>query len=204
MSATHLRRRDEPRTNSSGQPDEEAPSLALPTLRLPSPRARAALAGALSLAVAATAVVAWAPWADDSPLDAHAVRVIEDRNEALAAATAGMVTFNTVDHAQVRTTVDAWLEVSAGALHREVRRDRATIASRARRAATDSSAEVVRTAISSFDEEAGKATVLGVLTVRTDPPKGRTRTRTARLRVLVQRIDSTWKLTYLETMGAGA
>lgn len=201
MSTTHTQ--PDEATDGSGPAEQvDPPRLSLDGLRLPSPRVLAA--GAVAIAVAAGGLLAWSPWDDGSGDGDRAARTVAAREAALDAATEGMLAFNTVDHDQVAATVDSWLEASGGALHREVRRDRSKIAARARKAATDSRAEVVRTAIAAFDAEAGTATVLGVLTIRTDPPRGKDRSRTSRFRVLVQRLDADWKLTYLETVGAGA
>lgn len=201
MSATHNHHQEAEPAGASSSSDGGVSRLSLDGLRGRGPRRLAAIV--VAVALGAGALAWWAHWQDDAG-DGDRARIVASREDALQAASGGMVAFNTVDHAHIRETVDGWLEVSAGALHREVRRDRATIVARARKARTDSSAEVLQTAVAGFDEDAGKATVLGVLTIRTAPSKGEATTRTSRFRVLVQRIDSAWKITYLETVGAGA
>jgi Mce-associated membrane protein len=150
------------------------------------------------LTVILAGLLVWAPWQDEPTTDRAAARSMTARDEAVDAATQALVTFNTIDHRHMKSTIDAWLELSGGALHRELTRDRSRITARAVRAASDTTAEVLQTAVAAFDAGAGTATVLGVVKVRTTPPRGKPTTNVARFRVLVQHLDSAWKITYLE------
>ncbi|RHW28508.1 hypothetical protein D0Z08_01130 [Nocardioides immobilis] len=143
----------------------------------------------------------WAPWKPTSPPAGSAsTAAAQARDEAAEAATDALLAFNTIDHARMDETIQRWLEVSGGELRQQVRKDRAGIRARAVRTAADTSATVLETAISSFDHGAGRATVLGVLEVRTQPARGEPTVRVVRFRVLVQHLGSAWKVTFLEAL----
>jgi Mce-associated membrane protein len=176
--------------------DTDAPALSLDasTTR----RAWQGLAAVLALAAIIGGLLVWAPWEGTRDLTREQARHMSARDEAVAAASAGLVALNTIDHGQMERTIDTWLGLTAGALRRDLTRDRARITKRAAKAGSDSSAETLQTAVAAFDPGAGTATILGVVSIRTTSAKGKTTTNVSRFRVLVQRLDSTWKLTYFE------
>ena len=161
-------------------------------------RARRGLAAFVALAAIVGGLLIWAPWDAAPDLTRAQARNMSARDEAVAAASAGLVALNTIDHLQMDRTIDSWLALTAGALHRDLTRDRTKITKRAVKAGSDSSAETLQTAVAAFDPNAGTATILGVVSVSTTSAKGKATTNVSRFRVLVQRLDSTWKLTYFE------
>lgn len=160
---------------------------------------------AVIAAVVATAVVlgllTWSPWSSNgmTEADSDAARA---RDLATEAAAEAVITLNTVDPRKGKQTVDGWLEVSSGALHRDLARRPGHIATNIRRKGITTAATVLETAVSALDPSAGRATVLGVIEVRTTPRRGKTTVAVRRLRVLMQHIDSEWRITYLETVSS--
>lgn len=160
--------------------------------------ARRAVVTAVLVSAVVLGLLAWSPWTDD--LTAAELDTIQARDDAREAATEALVTFNTVDPSKSRETVDEWLRLSNGALHRDLGRRPAQIAAGMRRKGTSTTATVLETAVSTLDPSAGRATVLGVIEVRTTPRGGKPTVAVRRLRVLMQHIDSKWRITYLETV----
>jgi len=146
-------------------------------------------------------LLAWAPWGDDGPGEA-AMATMRSRDAATRAATEALVTLNTSDPRQSRQTLDDWLRLSGGALHRDLGKERARIVRRMRRSGTSMTAKVLETAVSSVDPGAGRATVLGVVEINSTPRRGESTTSVRRFRVLMQHLGSTWRITYLETVKA--
>lgn len=183
--------------------EDDSGRLALGRLTVARPAALrrwAIIAAATVVAAGLGALVAWAPWQAPPPAGPASTPAAQARDEALQTATDALLAFNTIDHERMDETIQHWLEVSGGELHQDVRHDRAAIRARAVRTAADTSASVIETAISSFDDAAGRATVLGVLEVRTQPAHGKATRREVRFRVLVQHIGSNWKVTFLEAL----
>lgn len=178
----------------------ERPSVRL-TLALPAvPRWWRIVAVATVVAAGLGALVAWTPWQGSPPTGSTPTAATQARDEALDTATEALLAFNTIDHQRMDETIRHWLTVSGGDLHQDVRQDRAEIRKRAVRTRADTTARVIETAISSFDDGAGRATVLGVLEVRTQPADGKPTVRVVRFRVLVQHRGSDWKVTFLEAL----
>ena len=159
----------------------------------------------VTAAVVATAVVlgllAWSPWSSSgmTEADSDAVRA---RDLAIEAAAEAAIALNTVDPQKSKQTVGDWLEVSSGALHRDLARHPAQIAADIRRKGTATATKVLETAVSALDPSAGRATVLSVIEVRTTPRDGKPTVAVRRLRMLMQHIDSAWRITYLETVSS--
>lgn len=160
---------------------------------------------AVTAAVAATAVVlgllAWSPWSGDDTTAAEK-DAVHARDLATEAATEAVVILNTADPRKGEQTVDDWLEVSSGALHRDLARHPAQIAANIRRKGTATAATVLEPAVAALDPSAGRATVLGVIEVHTTPRHGKPTVAVRRLRVLMQHIHSEWRITYLETVSS--
>lgn len=176
-------------------------ALTLPALSLDAATARRiwqGLAALVAIVALVSGLLVWAPWQDEPATDRATAKSMTARDGAVEAAAAALVAFNTIDHRHMKRTIDSWLSLTAGTLRRDLSRDRPRITARATKAASDTSAEVLQTALAAFDPGAGTATVLGVVKVRTTTARGKKTTNVARFRVLVQRLDSTWKITYLE------
>lgn len=149
-------------------------------------------------------LVMWAPWDDSAAGDPAVADAAHQRDAALAAASEALKAFNTIDHRHMDETVGNWLRLSGGALHRDLGRDRRRIITQAEATGADTTATVLKVAVSAFDSSAGEATVIGALRVQTDPQKGKSGSSLERFRVLVQHVGSTWKITYLEAVKAGS
>jgi Mce-associated membrane protein len=152
---------------------------------------------AVALIVALAGIFLWAPWSGGA--DTAAERTMASRDSATKAATEALIAFNTVDPSRAKETVDGWIGLSGGALESKLKPSRTRAVQTMRRGGS-SAAKVLETAVSAVDDAAGLVTVLGVVEIRSTPPRGKTTTAISRFRVLMQRLGTTWRVTYLETV----
>jgi hypothetical protein len=157
---------------------------------------RTALA-ALALVLAVGGVAIWAPWSGNEASAER--RTIQARNGASEAGSRALAALNTVDADAPEQTVDGWIGLAGGALESKLKQGR-TKAIRTMKRGGSRTATVLETAVSAMDETAGMATILGVVEIQATPPGGKATTSVSRFRVLMQRLGTDWKITYLETV----
>ena len=159
-----------------------------------------ALAVILLLAVG---VSGWQGWrlASDEPLAASAAGSAE-RDAAVNAADEALLAFNTIDHQHIDPILDRWSELSSGKLHASVTAGRKAVKREVTRARTVTSARLVSSGLTSYDEGAGTATVVAVVDIRSKTKGSSERAKTTRFTCLVQRSGSSWKLSAMQTMEA--
>lgn len=152
---------------------------------------------ALALALALGALAAWKPWSSDK--GSAEQRTVQARDGASEAASRALAALNTVDPHAAEQTVDGWIGRAGGALESKLKKGR-TKAIRTMKRGGSTTATVLETAVSALDETAGMATILGVVEIRATPTSGKATTSVSRFRVLMQRLGTDWKITYLETV----
>ncbi|MPY96390.1 MAG: hypothetical protein GEU97_00015 [Actinophytocola sp.] len=147
----------------------------------------------VAVAAAAWFGVAWASAARDDGL-AQA----EQRDAVLRAAERGLVTLHTIDHREAERDVAAWLDVTAGGLHRDLEGDRAGQVEQARQTKTVSSAELLRAAVTELNAHAGTARVIAVLEVTLEARGEKASTGRKRLNADLVRRDGQWQVSAVE------
>jgi Mce-associated membrane protein len=160
---------------------------------------RVGLVAVVVLALAGALLLAWRPWAGDAAVSA-ASRTAGQRDAALKAATEGLLALNTIDYRHIGETVDHWAKISDGALAQQIRAGRSAVVRRTKETRTTATATLIQSAVSAFDAKAGTATVIALLSLRSTTRGGKATTTHPRFRVLVQRKDAQWKLSFFEAL----
>lgn len=155
----------------------------------------ATLAALTAVAVAAAAWfgMAWGSAASDDGLARAA-----QRDVVLQAAKQGLVTLHTLDHREAKRDVAAWLEVTAGGLHRDLAGDQAGQREQARQTKTVSSAELLLVSVTELNGHAGTAQVIAVLTTTLETRGEKTSTGRKRVNAELVRRDGRWKISAVE------
>jgi Mce-associated membrane protein len=165
---------------------------------------RRLLGGALVvLLLLAVAVSGWQGWrmASDEPATASTAGTA-GRDAAIKAADEALLAFNSIDYRRIDPILDGWSELSSGKLHASVTAGRKAVRREVTRARTVTSARVVRSALTSYDDGAGTATVVAVLAIRSQTEGGKAKTKHTRFAGLLQRSGSSWKLSAMQTLQA--
>jgi len=167
-------------------------------------RSRRLVGSALAvLLLLGVGVSGWQGWrlANDEP-GTTSVAGTAERDAAINAADEALLAFNTIDYQHIDPILDRWSKLSSGKLHASVTAGRKAVKREVTRARTVTSARLVRSALTSYDEGAGTATVVAVVDIRSKTKGRAEKTKTTRLSCLVQRSGSTWKLSAMQTMEA--
>lgn len=188
---------DTTETGTKALASDVEPGLTLGLDRQTVTRTRRGVAALAAVILVAVGIAVWAPWSTHN--DDAFQQAVRARDGATNAATTALVTLNTIDPARPEETVDAWLRVAGGALESKLQSSRAQAVKSMRRGPA-AEATVLETAVASLNATAGEATVLGVVEIRSTPRKGEPTTAVSRFRVLVQRLGTEWRITYLETV----
>jgi Mce-associated membrane protein len=155
------------------------------------------------LLLVAVGVSGWQGWrlANDEP-GTTSVAGTAERDAALNAADEALLAFNTIDYQHIDPILDRWSELSSGKLHASVTAGRKAVTREVTRARTVTSARLVRSALTSYDDDAGTATVVAVVDIRSRTRGRAEKSKTTRFTCLVQRSGSSWKLSAMQTMEA--
>ncbi|MGH3432686.1 MAG: hypothetical protein ACRDQB_07605 [Thermocrispum sp.] len=157
-----------------------------------------ALAAAVVLVVLAALAAGWFgfSWLDASR-DGD-VAYARERDTVLRLAGDGLATLHTVDHSSAERDVGRWLDVTAGELHRDLRADQDGQVEQARETRAESTAKLVRAAVTDLDAHAGTARVIAVLDVRLDRRDAKPDTDRRRMNANLARGAQGWRIVSVE------
>jgi Mce-associated membrane protein len=155
------------------------------------------------LLLLAVGVSGWQGWrmATDRN-ESTSVAGTDDRDAAVKAAGEALLAFNSIDYRRIDPILDSWAELSSGKLRASVTSGRKAVRREVTRAKTVTSARIVRSALTAYDDSAGTASIIAVIAIRTQTRGGGAKTKHARFAGLVQRSGSSWKLSAMQTMQA--
>ncbi|MPY78409.1 MAG: hypothetical protein GEV04_07910 [Actinophytocola sp.] len=156
------------------------------------------VAGLVALTVVAVVAAAWFGVAWVSAARDDGLARAQQRDAVLRAAEHGLVTLHTIDHRDAKRDVAAWLDVTAGGLHRDLAGDEAGQREQARRTQTVSRAELVRAAVTDLNGHAGTARVIAVLSTTLETRGGKAYTGRKRVNAELVRRDGRWKISAVE------
>jgi Mce-associated membrane protein len=165
---------------------------------------RAVLGRALVVLVAAGLIAccwqSWRWWDATRSDNAVAASIAAARDAAATAGRDGMVTFNTMDYRQVDASLDRWAEISTGSLHEQVVHDRAKAVKSVTDAKTVTTAQLLQLALTTFDNDGGTATVIGVVEIRSIPDGKQATTTRAGFAGQVRREGADGKVDAVQTL----
>lgn len=121
-----------------------------------------------------------------------------ERDAVLDAASRGLVVLHTMDHRRSARDFDAWLSVSAGALHDDLGDDREGQLKRAKSGKVISSAKLVRVAVTELDSYTGTARVIAVLDVSLATKEHQAESSRRRVNAEVTRMPAGWRVSSVE------
>ncbi|GAA5112269.1 hypothetical protein [Haloechinothrix salitolerans] len=150
------------------------------------------------LTVVALAAAAWLGSAWISAARDDGLAKAKQRDTVLSAAEHGLVTLHTLDHRGAKRDVAAWLDVTAGGLHRDLAGDKAGQRERARRTKTVSDAELLRAAVTELNGHAGTAKVIAMLRTTLETKGEKSSTDRKRVVAELVRRDGQWKISAVE------
>jgi Mce-associated membrane protein len=171
-------------------------------------RTRRVLGGVLVvLLVLAVGMSGWQGWRMASDRnESTSVAGTGDRDAAVKAAGDALLAFNSIDYRRIGPILDDWADLSSGKLHASVTAGRKAVRREVTRSRTVTSARIVRSALTSYDDSAGTASLVAVIAIRTKTAGGSAsgwaKTKYTRFAGLVQRSGSYWKLSAMQTMEA--
>lgn len=140
-------------------------------------------------AVLAAAWAGWSWWRDAH--DETTVRA-RDRDAVLSAASAALVTLNTMNYHNAGPSVDRWLEVTTGTLGSSLSGDRQLHLDRATSSRTEATATLNQDAVTELDGDTAR--VIAVLDVRLSTGDGPPSSSRARLNAELTRTPAGWKV----------
>ncbi|WP_326595726.1 nuclear transport factor 2 family protein [Streptomyces sp. NBC_01803] len=120
------------------------------------------------------------------------------RDDVLAAAKQGVQNLNTLDHADLDTGLDLWLDSTTGDLHQQLEEGREAFEEQVRQAETVTTAEVLSGAVTELDERAGRAGVMVAVRITVEAPEEDPATKTSRMLGELTRTPEGWKLSGLD------
>ncbi|RSN54279.1 hypothetical protein DMH01_35535 [Amycolatopsis sp. WAC 04182] len=149
------------------------------------------------LAAVATAAAAWFgySWWDASHDDGVARATV--REEALQVGRQAVAALTTLDYRQAEQGYQNWLNLSGGALHEELARDREGGLGRIGQAKTVTTGRVVDAAVTEVDSGGGTAEVIASVELEVRPEGGEAVTKHNRFRAGLNRTPDGWRVTSL-------
>lgn len=150
------------------------------------------------LTVVAVAAAAWFGVAWVSAARDDGLAQAQQRDAVLRAAGQGLVTLHTIDHREANRDVAAWLDVTAGGLHRDLEGDQAGQVEQARQTKVVSDAELLRAAVTELNAHAGTARVIAVLSTTVATGGENASTGRKRLNADLVRRDGQWQISAVE------
>ncbi|RSN26257.1 hypothetical protein DL990_32240 [Amycolatopsis sp. WAC 01416] len=149
------------------------------------------------LAAVATALAAWFghSWWDASRDDGVARATV--REEALQVGRQAVTALTTLDYRQAEQGYQNWLNLSGGALHEELARDREGGLGRIDQAKTVTTGRVVDAAVTEVDSGGGAAEVIASVELEVRPEGGEAVTKHNRFRAGLNRTPDGWRVTSL-------
>lgn len=154
---------------------------------------------AVVVVLVAVGLLAWqAPKPAEEPTGA--AFAAETRDQVVVAASEAVEVLNTLDHRDVEGGVDAWENVTTGALHEELVAIGAEEAAALADAGAVSSARVVEAAVLDLDVDAGTAHVIAFTEVTVTPRSGPDAVNRHRYVVDLRRVDGRWLVEAMATM----
>lgn len=162
-------------------------------------RLAAALTLLLTLSAGGCAYLGWRQWDDaaatETPSGAAA------RDAAWSGTVDAVEALLSADYHEAGASLDRWTAVTTGRLHARLSSERSSLADELEHNKEVTTAEVVESGMTSWDETAGTARVLAVINLTTHAGRTEERTTVVRYLVMAQRIDSRWKLSAVQQIG---
>jgi Mce-associated membrane protein len=155
-----------------------------------------------ALLVAAVAFAAWSGW---SWLSAPRVSGHPQvRDQALQAGEQAVLNFNTLDYRTVGQGLKLWEQSSTGSLHNEVVAGQTAFEQQIAQAKTVTTAKILDGALTGFNAQSGRASLIVALQITVTPARGSAATKQSRLSGQLIRTASGWKLSALGQVPVGA
>lgn len=129
--------------------------------------------------------------------------VVRARDAAITAGQQAIANFNTLDYRDAPAGLDRWEQSSTGALLDQMRTGRAQSTKAIQDAKTMTVGKVIQAALSSFDDQAGKAQIIAVVETVVTPAQGQPVTKRNRYLGELARDGETWKLSSLQVVPIG-
>ncbi|SDD46465.1 hypothetical protein [Actinokineospora iranica] len=152
---------------------------------------------ALVLAVAAGGLAAWFGVAWARAAGNEDLELARLRDEVARVASAGIVTFNSLDFHKVDEDFDRWAATATGPLLDEVNSRRAATKTTIEQAKTVTTATVLKTAVINLEKSEGKAEVIAAIRIDVAPEGKPAYQKFQRIRGSLDRTDTGWKLSGL-------
>ncbi|MBE9373808.1 hypothetical protein IQ251_05025 [Saccharopolyspora sp. HNM0983] len=179
-------------TSDTGLSGPESRRRRLPVLLL-------AGVAVLSATAAGLAATSWASALGDADLaTGHA------RDEVLRQAGHRLVQMNTLDHRRAAEDLDRWQQQVTGPLAEEVARNREDNVAAMERAGTTTTAEVLDSAVTDIDPDAGEATAMAALQVTVRAEGSEPVTKRSRIQAELTKVDADWKLSGVHVVGVSS
>jgi len=156
----------------------------------------------IALAVLAAVAAAWFGWSWWSAAHDDSLARGRARDAVLAAASAELVTLNTIDYRTGPADVDRWIAATTGQYGKDLTGDRQMQIERAKNTKTVSTASLVQAAVTELDPTAGTARLIAVLNVQVSTGGAATTAKQARLTVDFARADDAWKISAVQAVGS--
>lgn len=158
---------------------------------------------AIALAVIAAACAAWFGWSWQHTTHSSSLSSAQVRDEALRQGELAVQDFNTLDYKTVGAGLDTWQKSSTGTLLHEITAGRSQFEAEIRKAKTITTASVLDAALTSLNEQTGRANIIVALQITVTPLKGSSTTKQTRLEGTLVRTASGWKLSSLGAVPVG-
>lgn len=163
---------------------------------------RGLVAAAILLAVTVVAAggfgISWAVAATS-----ESTSLAAQRDDALRAGGVAIANFNTLDYKHVQQGLDRWAQSSTGPLHDEVEKGRQANGKQITDAKATTKATVLDSAITQFDQNAGKARMISVVKVTVTPEGQPPTEKRSRYQADLTRVGEDWKLSALGPVAVG-
>ncbi|MFD0684253.1 hypothetical protein [Actinomadura fibrosa] len=156
--------------------------------------------------LAAACFLAWSSWTvwRDGGGDGGPSGPERDRDLVLRAARQQIAVLNTMDCDHVDDGLRAWLDVSTGPLHDQLRRDEPQNRTKIAQSRTGATATVTGAAVTSLDARAGQAKVIASVHVTLTLRGGAPTLQRKRFEAGLARTPAGWRLQSLTAIPAGA
>ncbi|MEU3765990.1 hypothetical protein AB0E55_13110 [Amycolatopsis keratiniphila] len=149
------------------------------------------------LAAVATAAAAWFGYSWWDAVHDDGVARATVRDEALRVGRQSVAALTTLDYRQAEQGYQNWLNLSGGALHEELARDREGGLGRIGQAKTVTTGRVVDAAVTEVDSGGGTAEVVASVELEVRPEGGEAVTKHNRFRAGLTRTPDGWRVTSL-------
>lgn len=157
------------------------------------------------LLVVALLTCGWFGWkATEDEQPSASAQTSADRDAATRAATEGLVAFHTIDYRHISETLSSWGDVSTGKLHAMANKGRKAVKRNLTKSRTVSTGKVDRLGVTSFDEEAGEARVVALVSITSQKKGMEKKTSVREFLCLVERGNDGWKMSAMQNLGGAS